>query len=58
MTTTEQHVGQTIATYSVSGAGAIVGVPEKDAEILLAKTRKVGGCCGSKPHVVHFFIRR
>jgi len=39
------------------GAG-IVNVPKNDAEILLAKVRKVGGCCGSKPQSMRLFIRR
>lgn len=49
------HTGK---EYIWSGAGALVSVPEKDAAILLAKTRRVGGCCGSKPHLVKIFIRR
>ena len=49
---------QTGKEYVWSGAGATQTVPAKDAEILLAKTRKVGGCCGSKPQIVKIFIRR
>ena len=52
---TSPHTGK---EYTWNGAGSQVDVPEKDATILLAKTRKVGGCCGSRPHVVSFFIRR
>jgi len=54
---TSPHTG---TRYIWDKAGSQVDVPEKDAEILLVKTRKIGGCCGSgsKPHVVHFFVRR
>ena len=49
---TSPHTGK---EYTWSGVGSQVDVPEKDAAILLAKTRKVGGCCGSRPHVIGFF---
>ena len=52
---TSPHTGD---KYIWEGAGRTQDVPEKDAIILLAKTRKIGGCCGSRPHVVSFFIRR
>ena len=52
---TSPHTGK---VYTWAGAGSQVTVPEKDAEILLAKVRKVGGCCGSKSYNVRFFIRR
>ena len=52
---TSPHTGD---KYIWEGAGRTQDVPEKDAIILLAKTRKMGGCCGSRPHVVSFFIRR
>lgn len=52
---TSPHTGK---KYTWAGAGSQVEVPEKDAEILLAKIRKVGGCCGSKSYSVRFFIRR
>ena len=38
-------------------AGSVVDVPKEDAEVLLAKTRKVG-CCGSETRTMHIFIRR
>jgi len=52
---TSPHTGK---EYIWEGAGSLVDVPEKDAEILLAKRRKVGGCCGNKHYVVQIFIRR
>jgi len=44
--------------YIWERAGSQIDVPEVDATILLAKTRKVGGCCGSRPQIVRFFTRR
>jgi len=46
------HTGK---EHSWARAGSRVEVSKKDAGFLLAITKEVGGCCGSKPQYIKVF---
>jgi len=51
-TYTSPHTGK---EYSWARAGSRAKVSKKDVGFLLAITKKVGGCCGSKPQYIKVF---